>query len=201
MEDTKFGKTNNLIFSISFLKNSQQFLLAIFLSTFLYKLLVEHSTNNLFYYNFVPETEKIVKMQEFVYALLMVQASYRQAIQKSIREQGIDLTFEMIQVMRCLYRKDTVNQQELANQTHKDKSSLSYLLNNMERRRLITRIENSIDRRSKLIVLTEEGQALHQQIKTLVETVYQKVEESTDKIKLQFCVDYMKELSGIISND
>lgn len=71
----------------------------------------------------------------------------------------------------------------------------------MERRRLITRIENSIDRRSKLIVLTEEGQALHQQIKTIVETVYQKVEESTDKIKLQFCVDYMKELSGIISND
>ena len=149
----------------------------------------------------MPETEKIVKMQEFVYALLMVQASYRQAIQKSIREQGIDLTFEMIQVMRCLYRKDTVNQQELANQTHKDKSSLSYLLNNMERRRLITRIENSIDRRSKLIVLTEEGQALHQQIKTIVETVYKKVEDTTDKRKLQFCIDYMKELSGIISND
>ena len=156
---------------------------------------------NVFYFNFVPEIEKIVKMQEFVYALLMVQASYRQAIQKRIREQGIDLTFEMIQVMRCLYRKDAVNQQELANQTYKDKSSLSYLLNNMERRRLITRVENSKDKRSKLIVLTEEGQALHQQIKTIVETVYQKVEDTADKVKLQFCVDYMKELSGIISND
>lgn len=139
-------------------------------------------------------------MQEFVYALLMVQASYRQAIQKRIREQGIDLTFEMIQVMRCLYRKDAVNQQELANQTYKDKSSLSYLLNNMEKKSLISRIENSSDKRSKLIVLTEKGQALHQKIKVLFETLYKQVEDAADKNKLQFCVDYMKELSGIISN-
>ena len=164
-------------------------------------LLVEYSTNVLFCCIFVRQIEKIVKMQEFVYALLMVQASYRQAIQKRIKEQGIDLTFEMIQVMRCLYRKDAVNQQDLANQTHKDKSSLSYLLNNMEKRNLIARTESHQDKRSKLIVLTEEGQALHQQIKIIVETVYHKVEETTDKNKLQFCVDYMTELSGIISND
>lgn len=140
-------------------------------------------------------------MQKFVYALLQVQASYRQAIQKRIREQGVDLTFEMIQVMRCLYRKDAVNQQELANQTYKDKSSLSYLLNNMEKRHLITRIENANDKRSKLIVLTKDGQALHQQIEVMFETLYKKVEDATDKNKLQFCVDYMKELSEIISND
>ncbi len=140
-------------------------------------------------------------MQEFVYALLMVQASYRQAIQKEIREQGIDLTFEMIQVMRCLYRKDAVNQQELANQNYKDKSSLSYLLNNMEKRSLVNRIENPNDKRSKLIILTHEGQALHQQIKTLFEALYQKIEDAADKNKLRFCIDYMRELSGIISND
>lgn len=145
--------------------------------------------------------KRLFKMQNFVYALLMVQSSYRQAIQKQIREAGIDLTFEMIQVMKCLYRKDGVNQQELANQTHKDKSSLSYLLKNMEKRQLIIRTESAIDKRSKLITLTPEGQALHIQIKTLVGTVYQKVEDVADKTKLQFCTDYMKELSGIISND
>lgn len=140
-------------------------------------------------------------MQAFVYALLMVQASYRQAIQKKIREQGIDLTFEMIQVLRCLYREDAVNQQELANQTYKDKSSLSYLLNNMEKRSLIARVENTKDKRCKLVVLTDSGRALHQHIKEIVETVNQKVEDIADKSKLEFCVDYMKELSGIISNE
>lgn len=140
-------------------------------------------------------------MQEFVYALLMVQTSYRQTIQKKIREQGFDLTFEMIQVMRCLYRKDAVNQQELANLTYKDKSSLSYLLNNMEKRDLISRVENHNDKRSKLIVLTQEGKALHKKIKQLFDALYRRVEEATDKKKLQFCIDYMKELSGLISNE
>jgi DNA-binding MarR family transcriptional regulator len=140
-------------------------------------------------------------MQDFIYALLMMQSSYRQAIQKKLREFNIDLTFEMLQIMKCLYRKDRVNQQELANQTFKDKSSLSYLLNNMEKRQLVERVEDDVDKRNKLVVLTDEGQALHEQIKLLIETVYSKVEQEIDMQKLQLCTNYMKELSEIVSND
>lgn len=140
-------------------------------------------------------------MQDFIYALLMMQSSYRQAIQKKLREFNIDLTFEMLQIMKCLYRKDRVNQQELANQTFKDKSSLSYLLNNMEKRQLVERVEDDVDKRNKLVVLTDEGQALHEQIKLLIETVYSKVEQKIDMQKLQLCTNYMKELSEIVSND
>lgn len=131
----------------------------------------------------------------------MMQSSYRQAIQKKLREFNIDLTFEMLQIMKCLYRKDRVNQQELANQTFKDKSSLSYLLNNMEKRQLVERVEDDVDKRNKLVVLTDEGQALHEQIKLLIETVYSKVEQKIDMQKLQLCTNYMKELSEIVSND
>lgn len=131
----------------------------------------------------------------------MMQSSYRQAIQKKLKEFNIDLTFEMLQIMKCLYRKDRVNQQELANQTFKDKSSLSYLLNNMEKRQLVERVEDDVDKRNKLVVLTDEGQALHEQIKLLIETVYSKVEQEIDMQKLQLCTNYMKELSEIVSND
>jgi len=140
-------------------------------------------------------------MQNFVYALIAVNSSYRQAIQKKIRELGFDITFEMLQVMRCLGRKDNINQQELANQVQKDKSSLSYLLNNMEKRNLISRIEDKNDKRNKLITLTEQGTSINDQIRSAIDSIYQKVEQTMDAKKLENCVESMKEISRIINNE
>jgi len=139
-------------------------------------------------------------MQNFVYAMLMVQSSYRQAIQKKLRELGVDITFEMLQVIRCLHRKDGINQQELAKLTYKDKSSLSYLLNNMEKRGFISRIEDKNDKRNKLILFTDQGKEIHNQVKTAIDVIYDNVEKNIAHQKLEICVEYMKELSDIINN-
>ncbi|SHF69158.1 MarR family winged helix-turn-helix transcriptional regulator [Dysgonomonas macrotermitis] len=140
-------------------------------------------------------------MQEFVYAILMVQATYRQAIYKELRALGIDLSFEMLHIIRRLYNQDRIKQQELAALTYKDKSSLSYLLNNMEKKNLIKRIEDKNDKRNKLVILTEEGRARHEQIQSIVGAVYHKVETNVDMDRLKRCTAYLKELNEIISND
>lgn len=140
-------------------------------------------------------------MQEFVYAILMVQATYRQAIYKELRALGIDLSFEMLHIIRRLYNQDRIKQQELAALTYKDKSSLSYLLNNMEKKNLIKRIEDKNDKRNKLVILTEEGRVRHEQIQSIVGAVYHKVETNVDMDRLKRCTAYLKELNEIISND
>ncbi len=140
-------------------------------------------------------------MQNFVYALIMVNASYRQAIQKKIRDLDIDITFEMLQVMRCLIRKDNVNQKELANQVQKDKSSLSYLLNNMEKRNLISRIEDKTDKRYKLITITRQGKTVHDQIRSAIDSIYTKVDQTMDSREMEACIETMKEISAIVSNE
>jgi hypothetical protein len=57
-------------------------------------------------------------MQTFVQTILQTQSFYRQIIHRKMREHNIDVTFEMLHILRCLDRVDSkVNQQELANLT------------------------------------------------------------------------------------
>lgn len=140
-------------------------------------------------------------MQNFISALLMVQYSYRQAILKKMKDSGIDLSFEMLLVIKHLYLKENINQQELGNQIFKDKSSLSYLLGNMEKRNLIQRVEYKNDKRNKLITLSEEGRLIFTKIKSELDLLYKKIDLAFDAEKMNLCIDNMKELSIIINNE
>lgn len=156
---------------------------------------------NLFYcYTFVSEKLKIIMMQAFVQAILQTQSSYRQLIQQKMKEYGINLSFEMLHVLRTLDRSGKVNQQELANLSFKDKSSLSYLIKNLEKKQLIYRQEDGTDKRSKLVMLTPKGKELYTKIHHLVNDVYEKIEGEVNIDHMRRCIDYMKEFNESIKN-
>ncbi len=96
----------------------------------------------------------------------------RQYIQVKIKENGINITFEMLEVMGCLWKKDGINQQEIADLTLRDKSSMTYLLDNLVKRKMVKRVEDENDRRNKLIYLTKEGNDLRAQLYPWVAEVY-----------------------------
>jgi len=96
----------------------------------------------------------------------------RKYIQKKIKEQDIDLTFEMLEVMGCLWKKDGLNQQEIADRTFRDKSSMTYLLDNLIKRKLVKRSADENDRRNKLIFLTKEGVSLKEILYSWLADVY-----------------------------
>jgi len=96
----------------------------------------------------------------------------RQYIQVKIKENGCNITFEMLEVMSCLWKKDGVNQQEIADLTLRDKSSMTYLLDNLVKRKLVKRVEDENDRRNKLIYLTNEGIKLKETLNPWVAEVY-----------------------------
>lgn len=137
-------------------------------------------------------------MQTFVQTILQTQSFYRQIIHRKMREHNIDVTFEMLHILRCLDSVDSkVNQQELANLTYKDKSSLSYLIKNMEKRGLVSREEDPSDKRNKLVVLTANGGKMHTEIREIIEDVYTKLEENVNSRHIQLCIEYMKEFTDI----
>jgi len=104
----------------------------------------------------------------------------RQHIQVKIKEQGINITFEMLEVMGCLWKKDGINQQEIADLTLRDKSSMTYLLDNLVKRGMVKRVEDEDDRRNKLIYLTSEGTALKEQLYPWVAEVYEMATKEVD---------------------
>lgn len=139
-------------------------------------------------------------MQTFVQTILQTQSLYRQIIHRKIREHNIDVTFEMLHVLRRLDGAGQVNQQELANLTYKDKSSLSYLIKNLEKKGLVRREENIDDKRSKMVVRTKKGDELYVKIKNIIDNVYRELEEKQNLEHIQLCIDYMIEFQQAIEN-
>jgi DNA-binding MarR family transcriptional regulator len=98
--------------------------------------------------------------------------AFRKHMQGKIRSLEMHLTFEMLEVMICLWRKDGVNQQVIADITLRDKSAMTYLVDNLMKRKMIRREEDAKDRRNKLIFLTPEGRQLQETLQPWVSEMY-----------------------------
>jgi len=120
----------------------------------------------------------------------------RQYIQVKIKEHGINITFEMLEVMACLWKKDGINQQELADLTLRDKSSMTYLLDNLVKRKMVKRVEDANDRRNKLVYLTKEGTNLKEQLNPWVAEVYAMASEEVTVKDLQNGVTLLYKMIG-----
>lgn len=116
----------------------------------------------------VKKENLVVFIHQMLKASLMLKAFMRQ----KFRENNIDITSEMLQVLSVLWRQDGVNQQEIANATLKDKASLTYLIDNLVRRNLVQRTEDEKDRRNKLITLTADGRELRKTIEPWISEMY-----------------------------
>jgi DNA-binding MarR family transcriptional regulator len=109
---------------------------------------------------------------------------FRKYMQGKIRSLELHLTFEMLEVMLCLWRQDGVNQQVIADITLRDKSAMTYLVDNLMKRKMIRREEDARDRRNKLIFLTPEGRQLQQTLQPWVSEMYEKATANMDAASL-----------------
>lgn len=132
-------------------------------------------------------------------SILQAHSTFRTVVQRTIAKLDNNITFEMMQILVELWKKDGINQQELADKTFKDKSSLSYLISNLEKRDLVIRCEDTQDRRNKRIMLTDAGRELQNQYTPILQDVYSQMAEQLDSTTVDFVVSYMKDLNHIIS--
>ncbi|MDB5088497.1 MAG: transcriptional regulator, MarR family [Mucilaginibacter sp.] len=137
---------------------------------------------------------------EFGRSMSELRTYTRQQIQLKIKEHAINITFEMLEVMGCLWRKDGINQQEIADLTLRDKSSMTYLLDNLVKRTLVKRVEDGNDRRNKLIYLTKEGNELREQLNPWVAEVYEMASEEVDVNNLQNGIALVNKMINNLKN-
>lgn len=109
---------------------------------------------------------------QFATATIKAQSEFKSFLRGKFKEHQIDLTFEMLQVLTHLWEKDGVNQQELANLLHKDKASLTYLIDNLSKRGLVKRTEDADDRRNKIITLQPEAIRMKNVLRPWVDEMY-----------------------------
>lgn len=127
--------------------------------------------------------------------ILQTSASFKQAIQRSLKNNKMGITYEMLQIMSCLWNNEDVNQQELANKTFKDKVSLTYLINNLEKRELVVRQEYAHDRRNKKILLTAKGYELREKLQPLLLEIYASSSENLETKSLQEMTSFLQKVN------
>lgn len=128
--------------------------------------------------------------------LLRMQTTFRQAIQRRLRLESIDLTFEMLQIMVILWKSDGVNQQELADATFKDKASLTSIINNLQAKGLVVRSRDSADRRNNVINLTPSGHQMGERVEPLLISLYAQAGAKTDPHQTALCIEYLDNLNN-----
>ena len=86
-------------------------------------------------------------------------------LQKNFKQSGLDITIEQWSVLYHLWKEEGQSQQQLCDATFRDKPSITRLVDNLEKLKLVKRVPSKDDRRINLIYLTKE--AMHLQEKTM----------------------------------
>ncbi len=78
-------------------------------------------------------------------------------LQKNFKQASIDITIEQWSVLYHLWKEEGQSQQQLCDATFRDKPSITRLVDNLEKLKLVKRVAAKNDRRINLIYLTKEA--------------------------------------------
>lgn len=96
--------------------------------------------------------------------------------------QGLDVTTEQWTVLSCLWDRDKIIQQDICELTGKDKPSVTRLIDNLEKKKLVMRVSDPADRRNNLILLTPKGATIKQEATTIFhDIVHHTLKEISDE--------------------
>jgi DNA-binding MarR family transcriptional regulator len=83
-------------------------------------------------------------------------------LQKNFKQAGVEITIEQWSVLYHLWKEDGMSQQQLCDATFRDKPSITRLVDNLEKLKLVNRVASKDDRRINMIYLTPEAQELQE---------------------------------------
>ena len=129
----------------------------------------------------MPHSKYILE-ESLGYAMGRATRSLGALVNRNFAQAGYDVTCEQWSVLVNLGKKNGQSQQDLAGLICKDKTSVTRLIDNMEKHSLVVRIPDKSDRRQKLIYLTKKGRDLQEK---LVIVIYQTLLEAQKSIKLK----------------
>lgn len=90
----------------------------------------------------------------------MASVAVARSLQKKFRQAGLEVTIEQWSVLCHLWKEDCLSQQELCNRSFRDKPSITRLIDNLEKQKLVKRAGSKQDRRVNIVCLTDAGRNL-----------------------------------------
>ena len=109
-------------------------------------------------------------------------------------EQGFDVTVEQFGVLAFLWYKEGVKQQDIADGLKRDKTTITRIIENMINRNLIVKVPDQLDKRNKLIFLTQKGKALQKEMVESSGLVYYQTLNNITSKDIKKCLVILKQM-------
>jgi DNA-binding MarR family transcriptional regulator len=121
----------------------------------------------------------------------MASTAVARRLQKNFRAAGLDITIEQWSILYHLWKEDCLSQQELCNRTFRDKPSITRLIDNLEKQKLVKRVSLAEDKRINQVCLTEAS-------KELQETTIRIANETMDEALIGVTKDEIEMVKNVL---
>ena len=116
-------------------------------------------------------------------------------LNQNFAQAGYDVTCEQWSILMNLWQKNGQSQKDLAGTTCKDKTSITRLLDGLEKKNLVVRIPDKKDGRQKLIYLTNKGKELQQELLQLVRKTLGEAQVNIKEKNLTICKEVLRQVA------
>jgi DNA-binding MarR family transcriptional regulator len=121
-------------------------------------------------------------------------------LQKNFKQAGIEITIEQWSVLYHLWKQEGQSQQQLCEATFRDKPSITRLVDNLEKQRLVKRVPSKEDRRINLIYLTKEALNLQEKTMALANKTLNEALEGVTIGQIEMAKEVLQKVYNNLSN-
>ncbi|MGD9158853.1 MAG: MarR family transcriptional regulator [Desulfobacteraceae bacterium] len=115
---------------------------------------------------------------------------------RRFRESGIDMTAEQWGALLVLINGDAMTQVKLGKKLCLEKSSVSRLVNGLERRGWIERTKSKDDNRQKLVSVTENALETAEQCASIAKDVLEEAQQGMSEDERLVCRSFLTRIIG-----
>lgn len=133
--------------------------------------------------------------KEIAVELNLTGCKLKQFIASKLKQLGVPLTPEQFMLIDLLWNHGEMSQQQLADMMHKDKNSVTKLVDAIERKGFVVRRQNKNDRRSNTLVLTEKANQLKPGAKQKGISILDQMLEGINENELRMFLETLRKLN------
>ena len=112
-------------------------------------------------------------------------------------ESGLDISLDQWMVLGPIWQLESASQKELGEMCLKDKTNITRIIDALEEKNLVVRVEDQIDNRIKRVVLTNAGKQLFYDVLPIMEKTREEVRGEIPEEQIEI---FKNVLSKIIKN-
>jgi DNA-binding MarR family transcriptional regulator len=122
-------------------------------------------------------------------------------IMDKFKEHDLNLTMEQLIVLKVLHDQDGMIQNRLAHITDRNKTSLTRLVQTMEKYRLIARYPDEKDKRINRIFLTKHGSEVFKSTFPIMDEVKSDLQKGLTKVEIKTLIQILQKVQKNIKPD